>query len=76
MKTKVITSEAYELIKQDVIKWARNAAIFLAPAVGVAITSYTATGDYKIALGAVLTWVANTLLDLYRKWAGEAQYKV
>ena len=71
---KVITSEAYTLIKQDVQKWFRNQAIFIVPALIVFLTAIQQGADVRVALLAVYTWALGALVDLLRKYANKNRY--
>lgn len=71
---KVITSDAYELIKQDIQKWARNQVIFFLPALLVFLLSIQKGESLEVAFNAVYVWVLGAIIDLVRKYIGEAKY--
>ena len=75
-KFKTVTSGEYELIKQDVVRVLRNTAIWSAPYL-VSFFALVQSGvPIKQALMVFLGSVGTALMDLYKKWAGEAKYEV
>lgn len=71
---KIITSEAYQLIKQDVIKWLGNQKIFILPALLVFLLAIQQGQSVETALNAVYVWGLGAIIDLLRKWIGETKY--
>ena len=71
---KIITSDAYQLIKQDIQKWARNQAIFFLPALLVFLVSIQKGESIEVAFNAVYVWVLGAIIDLVRKYIGENKY--
>lgn len=71
---KIITSEAYQLIKQDVKKWLNNQKIFILPALLVFLLAIQQGQSVETALNAVYVWVLGAIIDLLRKWIGETKY--
>lgn len=69
------TSKKFALIKPDLIRVAKNAAIFLAPALLVFLTSIKAGLTVREAMFAVYLWALNTSIDLLRKFTEERKYK-
>lgn len=74
MASKVITSEAYQLIKQDVIKWGRNFLIFSAPALLVGLVAFKG-GNVEIAFTAFLWAFYGGVVDLLKKFVEQNSYK-
>lgn len=71
---KVITSEAYTLIKQDIGKWLKNQAIFILPALLVFLVAVQQGADIKTASYAVYTWGLSAAIDLLRKYISKSRY--
>ena len=69
-----IKSEEFQLTKQDVVKWSKNALIFSAPALLVFLTQIQAGVPIDDAMSAVYLWLLNTLVDLVRKFIQENKY--
>ena len=74
-------SEKWSLSRLDVKKWGRNALIFFSPLailyIGFVISNINLDGfawtDFRpnsIIIGSMMLYVLNTLLDLFRKFAG------
>lgn len=73
---KIITSDAYELIKQDIRKWAINTAIFLAPVVLIFLVAIRDNVPLNEALYLIYLWLLNTVIDLVRKYVEKTKYSV
>ena len=71
---KAITSEAYQLIKQDLQRVATNAFIFALPAVAICLEQLIAGKSVQEILPVLSVWLLNTLLDLTRKFMQTARY--
>ena len=71
---KVITSETYQLIKQDLQRVATNAFIFALPAVAICLEQLSAGKSVQEILPVLSVWLLNTLLDLTRKFMQTARY--
>lgn len=71
---KVITSEAYKLIKQDFIKWFNNQKVFIIPALIVFLVAIQQGASLKEASLAVYTWALGAVLDILRKYVQENKY--
>jgi hypothetical protein len=74
MPKKIITSEAYQIIKQDVEKWLVNKAIFVIPALILFLTAIQQGQDVYTAFNAVWVWVLGAVIDLLRKYAQVRKY--
>lgn len=67
-------SARFTLNRADVIKWIKNALIFLGPALLVLIASLIKAIPSDLKNGALVLYVLNVLYDLLRKWInGEPQ---
>lgn len=62
-------SQRFSLNKQDLKQIAKNALIFLAPALLVFLTTFQATHNFEMASVALQTWGLNTAVDFLRKWS-------
>ena len=71
---KAITSEAYQLIKQDLQRVATNALIFALPAIAISLEQLIAGKSVQEILPVLSVWLLNTLLDLTRKFMQTARY--
>ncbi len=71
---KIITSEVYQLIKQDVKKWLNNQKIFILPALLVFLLAIQQGQSVETALNAVYVWGLGAVIDLLRKYIGETKY--
>lgn len=71
---KAITSEAYQLIKQDLQRVATNAFIFALPAIAISLEQLIAGKSVQEILPVLSVWLLNTLLDLTRKFMQTARY--
>jgi hypothetical protein len=76
MANKVITSEAYELIKQDVIKAVKNVLKFSGPSLLIGLVSLQQGWDVKIALVAFGQALFSAFVDLAQKYLREDKYIV
>ena len=72
--SKVITSETYQLIKQDLQRVATNAFIFALPAIAISLEQLIAGKSVQEILPVLSVWLLNTLLDLTRKFMQTAKY--
>lgn len=61
-------SKRFTLNKQDVEKWAKNAAIFFAPAALLFLTELQTGHSFKEALVAIKLWGFNIAIDLIKKF--------
>ena len=61
-------SKRFTLNKEDVRKWLKNTAIFLAPAVLVFLVAIQSGTPREEALYLVYLWLLNTAIDLTRKF--------
>lgn len=73
---KVITSEAYQLIKQDVEKVLQNAFIFALPAIAISLEQLIAGKTTQEILPILYLWLLNALLDLTRKLIQTTSYRL
>lgn len=73
---KIVTSDAYELIKQDIKKWAINTALFLAPAGLIFLVAIRDNVPLEQALYLIYLWLLNTAIDLLRKYVEKTRYSV
>lgn len=73
---KTITSDTYELIKQDLKKVLYNAAVFSLPALAICLEQLINGKQFADVLPILSLWFLNTLLDLTRKWMQKTQYAV
>ena len=71
---KQIVSEKYKLIKQDLLKWGKNALIFAAPMLVVFLTSIQAGQPLNEALNVVWLYMLNVFIDLLKKFVKENKY--
>jgi len=69
LEGETMQSKPFSLNIEDAKKIAKNAAIFLAPALLVFLTTYENTGDVDKAMVALRLWVVNTAIDILRKFA-------
>lgn len=67
------TSEEYQLIKQDIVKWAKNILVFSGPAIVIGLTALQA-GDAKIAAVAFGQALYSAVVDLLKKYLQETKY--
>lgn len=67
------TSEEYQLIKQDILKWAKNILIFSGPAIVIGLGALQ-TNEPKIALMAFGQALYAAVLDLIKKYMQENKY--
>lgn len=74
MAQKFITSEEQQLIWADIKKWGYNALVFSSPAVLVGLVALQSNAP-KVAFFIFAKELYTILVDLYKKWAGEAKYK-
>lgn len=74
-KNKVITSQKRELITADYRRWARNFAIFFAPALIIFLLQLQAGKTIEEALPVLYLWMINSLIDITRKFLTENTYK-
>jgi hypothetical protein len=75
MAQKIVTSEAYELIKQDLYKWGMNFLKFSAPAVLVGLVALKG-GSLEVALTSFGWAIYGAFIDLLKKYVEETRYKV
>jgi len=61
-------SKRFTLNSNDISRVAKNALIFLAPALIIAITTLQTGGTFNEAFVALKVWALSTALDLLRKW--------
>jgi hypothetical protein len=61
-------SNRFTLNKTDLLKWGKNALIFLAPALIIFLTAVKSGADIKDALFLVYLWGLNVIIDLLRKF--------
>ena len=61
-------SNRFTLNKTDLLKWGKNALIFLAPALIIFLTAIKSGADMKDALYLVYLWGLNVIIDLLRKF--------
>ena len=61
-------SNRFTLNKTDLLKWGKNALIFLAPALIIFLTAIKSGADLKDALFLVYLWGLNVVIDLLRKF--------
>jgi hypothetical protein len=66
-------SERFKLNKEDIKKWLKNAAIFLAPAALVFLAVLETGGTIEEGLIALKLWGINVLIDLIRKFLAGAK---
>jgi len=71
---KIITSEAYALIRQDIEKVAVNALVFLVPAAIIILEHLIAGKEPKDVLPVLYLYLLNTLLDVCRKFLKITKY--
>lgn len=72
----VITSETYQLIKEDLQRVCINALIFALPAVAIALEQLIAGKSAQEILPILYLWLLNALLDLTRKFLSANKYRV
>lgn len=75
-KNKTETSPRFHIGRDDVNKWLKNTALFLAPALILFLTQMQQGVPYQDAIKVLYLWGINTLIDLTRKWLTENTYKV
>lgn len=69
-------SNRFQLNKEDIRKWGKNALIFLAPTILVFIASLSQLVPQEAWYGAILLYLINILTDLFRKFiAGQTVKK-
>ena len=61
-------SKRFTLNKEDLLKWGKNALIFLAPVLIIFLTAIQNGADIKDALYLVYLWGLNVAVDLLRKF--------
>lgn len=71
-----ITSEAYQLIRQDIEKVAKNAFIFALPAIAISLEQLIGGKSVQEILPILYLWLLNALLDLTRKLMQTTRYTV
>lgn len=64
----MIPSKRFTLNRADMERWARNAAIFLAPAGLVFLTALQSGATLRAAVLALWVWLLSTATDLLRKF--------
>ena len=74
-KNKTITSPAYKLIKADLRRWAKNTALFLAPALIIFLNQLANGVSFQEALPVLYLWLINTIIDATRKFLTENTYR-
>lgn len=62
------TSQPFQLNRSDLLKIAKNAAIFSAPAALIFLTIIQKGGSINDAMIAVYGWLLNTAIDTLRKY--------
>lgn len=62
------TSQPFSLNRSDLLKIAKNAAIFSAPATLIFLTVIQKGGSINEAMIAVYGWLLNTAIDTLRKY--------
>lgn len=72
---KVITSEAYTLIRQDLERVGRNALLFFLPAATIILEQMLAGKTVEEMYPILKVWLLGTLLDLVRKMMARTDYK-
>lgn len=68
-----MTSKRFELNELDMDKWAKNTALFLAPAVVVFLTGLAGGKTWSEMAPVMYLWLLNTLLDLTKKFIKDNQ---
>lgn len=63
-----MVSKRFTLNKEELLKWLKNAAIFLAPAALVFLISIQAGKGWQESLNVVYLWAINTAIDFLRKF--------
>lgn len=61
-------STRFTLNKNDVLKWARNTALFFAPAAILFLMQLQAGKTWQEAVSVLYLWAINTLIDILRKF--------
>jgi hypothetical protein len=61
-------SKRFSLNKEDLLKWGKNALIFLAPVLIVFFTAIRDGASIENALYLVYLWAINVVIDLLRKF--------
>ena len=75
MAQKVITSEAYQLIKEDLKKWLKNFVVFSGPAILAGLLAFQQGWDAKVGLTAFGIALYGAIIDLFKKFVSETRYK-
>jgi hypothetical protein len=70
-----IVSPQFGLVKEDWLKWGKNALIFAGPALLVLIASVVQAVPADFKYGVVALYILNTLTDLLRKFLAESKYQ-
>lgn len=71
---KTITSDAYQLIKEDIKRVCYNALVFSLPAFAIALEQLIAGKGWNDIYPILSLWLLNTLLDLTRKLIQKTKY--
>lgn len=64
-------SKRFTLNEQDIQKWLKNAGLFLAPAVLLALLSVQQGKSLEEVYMIMRLWAINTAIDLLRKWISQ-----
>jgi hypothetical protein len=62
-------SKRFTLNKEDLLKWGKNALIFLAPVLIIFLTAIKSGADLKDAFYLVYLWGLDVVIDLIRKFS-------
>lgn len=73
---KTITSDTYQLIKQDIERVSKNAFIFALPAIAISLEQMIAGKSVQEIMPILYLWLLNALLDLTRKLIQTTSYTV
>ena len=71
MKFEPLDSAKFALNEKDLKKWAYNTAVFLAPALLVALLIFQGGGNLREALVALKLWGLNVSIDLVKKFVAD-----
>lgn len=71
----MVTSNKFQFKKEDVVRVAHNALVFLGPVLLVAIPALAQQIPAEAGYGAVALYVLNVLADALRKYLSVNKYK-
>ena len=74
-RKKYIVSPQWNIKKEDLKKWAKNAFIFSIPAIVVLIASFKEVVPQDASYGVVVLYLINVAVDFLRKFAEENKYE-